>query len=94
MQEIQFLEFMGGSNLPQAFPNYLIFLRFIRISMVFKISRRWSQFQNSNCKHNCHETVHIVYVSAHDSHLALSTAPPTIIASVVWYYHQIHLHDK
>ena len=24
MQEIQFLEFMGASNLPQAFPNYLI----------------------------------------------------------------------
>jgi len=23
-QEIQFLEFMGGSNVPQAFPNYLI----------------------------------------------------------------------
>ena len=34
MQEIQFLEFMGGSNLPQAFPNYLICLRFIRISTV------------------------------------------------------------
>ena len=33
-QEIQFLEFMGGSNLPQAFPNYLICLRFIRISTV------------------------------------------------------------
>ena len=25
---------MGGSNLPQAFPNYLICLRFIRISTV------------------------------------------------------------
>ena len=25
---------MGGSNLPQAFPNYLISLRFIRISTV------------------------------------------------------------
>ena len=34
MQEIQFLEFMGGSNLLQAFPNYLICLRFIRISTV------------------------------------------------------------
>jgi len=32
MQEIQFLEFMGGSNLRQAFPTYLICLRFIRIS--------------------------------------------------------------
>jgi len=34
MQEIQFLEFMGGSNLPQAFPNYFICLCFIRISTV------------------------------------------------------------
>jgi len=34
MQEIQFLEFMGGSNVLQAFPNYLICLRFIRISTV------------------------------------------------------------
>ena len=25
---------MGGSNLPQAFPNYLVCLRFIRISTV------------------------------------------------------------
>jgi len=33
-QEIQFLEFMGGSNVPQAFPNYLICLRFIRICTV------------------------------------------------------------
>ena len=32
MQEIQFLEFMGGSNIPQALPNYLICLCFIRIS--------------------------------------------------------------
>jgi len=30
MQEIQLLEFMGGSNVLQAFPNYLICLRFIR----------------------------------------------------------------
>jgi len=34
MQAIQFLEFMGGSNLIQAFPNYLIVLRFIRINAV------------------------------------------------------------
>ena len=34
VQEIQFLEFMGGSNVPQAFPNYLICLRFIRINTV------------------------------------------------------------
>ena len=35
MQEIQFLEFsMGGSNVPQGFPNYLICLCFIRISTV------------------------------------------------------------
>ena len=33
-KEIQFLEFMGGFSVPQAFPNYLICLRFIRISMV------------------------------------------------------------
>jgi len=26
MQEIQFLEFMVGSNLPQAYPDYLIYL--------------------------------------------------------------------
>ena len=25
---------MGGSNVPQAFPNYLICLRFVRISAV------------------------------------------------------------
>jgi len=37
MQEIQFLKFMGGSNLPQAFQNYLIWLRFIRISTVVKV---------------------------------------------------------
>jgi len=35
MQEIHFLEFMGGSNVPQAFPNYLIYLRFIGISTVY-----------------------------------------------------------
>ena len=34
MREIQFLEFMGGYNVPQAFSNHLIFLCFIRISMV------------------------------------------------------------
>jgi len=34
MQEIQFLEFMGGSNIPQASPNYLIYMRFNRISTV------------------------------------------------------------
>jgi len=34
MQEIQFLEFMGGSNVQQAFPNYLVCLCFIRISTV------------------------------------------------------------
>jgi len=33
MQEIQFLEFMGGLNLPQASPHYLICMCFIRISM-------------------------------------------------------------
>ena len=33
-QEIQFLEFIGGSNFPQAFPNYLICMRFIRINTV------------------------------------------------------------
>ena len=32
MQEIQFLEFMGG---PQAFPNYWICLCFIRINTIF-----------------------------------------------------------
>jgi len=37
MQEIQFPEFMGGSNLPQAFPNNLICLRFIRISKVLSL---------------------------------------------------------
>ena len=36
MQEIQFLEFMGGSNVLKAFPNYLICLRFIRINTVCK----------------------------------------------------------
>ena len=34
MQEIQFLELLGGSNVLQAFPNYLIFLHFIRMSTV------------------------------------------------------------
>jgi len=33
-QEIQFLEFMGGSNLPQTLPNYLICVYFIRINTV------------------------------------------------------------
>jgi len=42
MQEIQFLEFMGGSNLPQAFPNYFICLRFIRISRVHTLSAEHS----------------------------------------------------
>ena len=32
--EIQFWEFMGGSNVTQASPNYLICMRFIRINMV------------------------------------------------------------
>ena len=36
-QEIQFLEFIGGSNVLQAFPNYFICLRFIRISTVYCI---------------------------------------------------------
>ena len=53
MQEIEFLEFMGGSNVPQAFPNYLICLRFIRISMVYMGFRGhrtmfWSQTQKFN----------------------------------------------
>jgi len=30
--KIQFLEFMGGSNVPQAFPKYLICLHFIALS--------------------------------------------------------------
>jgi len=34
MKATQFMEFMGGSNLPQAFPNYLIALHFIRINTV------------------------------------------------------------
>jgi len=34
MQEIQFLEFIGGSNSLQASPNYLICMHFIRISTV------------------------------------------------------------
>ena len=34
MQEIQFLEFMGGSNLMHAHSNYLICMRFIRINAV------------------------------------------------------------
>jgi len=34
VQEIQFLEFMGGCNLPQASPNCLICMCFIRISTV------------------------------------------------------------
>jgi len=34
-QESQFLEIIGGSNLPQASPNYLIWMYFIRITMVW-----------------------------------------------------------
>ena len=34
MQEIQFLEFMGGSNSTHAYSNYLICMRFIQISTV------------------------------------------------------------
>jgi len=34
-------EFMGGSNLPQAFPNYLICLRFITISTVLIHYHLW-----------------------------------------------------
>ena len=33
-QEIQFLEFMGGSNLTHAHSNYLICMHFIRINTV------------------------------------------------------------
>ena len=44
-QEIQFLEFIGGSNIPQAFPNYLICLHFIRISTVYPISHIWVSAQ-------------------------------------------------
>ena len=36
--EIQFLEFMGGSNSTHAHSNYLICMRFIRISTVVKMS--------------------------------------------------------
>ena len=36
-QEIQLLEYMGGSNLPQASPNYLICMCFIRICMLLKL---------------------------------------------------------
>jgi len=43
MQEIQFLEFMGGSNILQAFPNYLIGLRFIRISTVVECRTLWGK---------------------------------------------------
>ena len=31
---IQFLEFMGGSNLMQVSPNFLILMRFIRMNTV------------------------------------------------------------
>ena len=44
MQEIQFLEFMGGSNVLQAFPNYLICLRFIRISTLPLSSAKPTQY--------------------------------------------------
>jgi len=44
MQEIQFLEFMGGSNVLQAFPNYLICLRFIRISRLPLSSAKPTQY--------------------------------------------------
>ena len=33
--QIQFLEFMGGPNVLQTFPNYLICLHYIRINMVY-----------------------------------------------------------
>jgi len=38
MQEIQFLEFVSGSNLLQASPNYLICMNLIR-STVWRVSR-------------------------------------------------------
>ena len=41
-REIQFLEFMGGSNVPQALPNYLICLCFIRINTVLHL---WDLFR-------------------------------------------------
>jgi len=34
-REIQFLEFMGGSHLQQAFPNYLICMHLIKKSTVY-----------------------------------------------------------
>ena len=39
MQEIQFLDFMGGSNLMHAHSNYLICMCFITIHTIF-----WSHF--------------------------------------------------
>ena len=37
MQEIQFLEFLGGSNLPQTSPDYLICMCFISINTVITL---------------------------------------------------------
>jgi len=63
-QEIQFLEFIGGSNLLQAFPNYLICLHSIRISTVaqstvFKmvvahpfLINSWSELHMVSCSLN------------------------------------------
>ena len=42
---------MGGSNVPQAFPNYLICLRFIRISTV---TRRKSFSEKKDLGMACH----------------------------------------
>ena len=43
MQEIKFLEFMGGSNLLQASSNYLICMSLMRISMVLQADKRTDQ---------------------------------------------------
>ena len=46
MQEIQFLEFMGESNLMHAHSNYLIGLRFIQINIVTSKS----SYQSPSCQ--------------------------------------------
>ena len=73
MQEIQFLEFMGGSYVPQAFPNYLICLCFIGISTVVytqhnEIYISCITFPHSTTKDNSCNFVPVIIVWAHWRH--------------------------
>jgi len=106
-QEIQFLEFIGGSNLLQAFPNYLICLHSIRISTVaqstvFKmvvahpfLINSWSELHMVSCSLNpsTGQSASLVWHTlAHKARQEGVITPITTILRTAIYYITAYIH--